>query len=95
MIWAAFGHALQPQIVPMEGNPQSGRGGVSTWNYRQVIDQHVPGRMGYTSAISIQDNTTIHTTHTIRGWLHEHGYKVMPWTLYGPDLIPIETSRLS
>jgi hypothetical protein len=46
MIWAAFGNALQQEIVPIEGDPQSGRDGVSTWNYRQVIDQHVPGKWG-------------------------------------------------
>jgi len=89
MFWAAFGYGVRTTLVPMEGDPESPKGGVSARVYRQVLDRYLPPILGF-MAIFMQDNAPIHTAHIIRDWFAEQGIEVMDWPPYSPDLNPIE-----
>ena len=89
MFWAAFGYGIRTTLVPMEGDPDSKRGGVTAQVYKDILDKHLPPILGI-GAIFIQDNAPIHTTRIIRDWLIENGVEVMVWPKRSPDLNPIE-----
>ena len=89
MFWAAFGHGVRTQLVPMEGDPTASKGGVTARVYQAVLDQYLPPILGFGS-IFIQDNAPIHTAHIIRDWFRQQGIEVMNSPPYSPDLNPIE-----
>jgi transposase len=89
MFWAAFGYGVRTQLVPMEGDPEAPRGGVTARVYREVLDRHLPPILGFGN-IFMHDNAPIHRAHIIREWLWERGIEVMNWPPYSPDLNLIE-----
>lgn len=89
MFWAAFGFGVRTALVPMEGDPESAKGGVTARVYKEVLDEHLLPILQY-GAIFMHDNAPIHTAHTIRDWLQENKINVMDWPPYSPDLNPIE-----
>ena len=89
MFWATFGYGVRSALVPMDGDPNSARGGVTARVYRQVLDEHLLGILQFGS-IFMQDNAPIHTAHIIRDWLQEKNVEVMEWPPYSSDLNPIE-----
>jgi transposase len=89
MFWATFGYGVRTTLVPMDGDPESARGGVTARVYKAVLDQHLPPVLRF-GAIFMHDNAPIHTAHIIKEWLKEQGIDVMEWPPYSPDLNPIE-----
>jgi len=89
MFWAAFGHGIRTQLVPMEGDPLAPKGGVTARVYQTVLDRYLLPILGFGS-IFMQDNAPIHTAHIIRDWFLTRGIDVMEWPPYSPDLNPIE-----
>jgi transposase len=89
MFWAAFGWGIRTRLVPMNGDPDSPKGGVSARVYQSVLNQYLPPIFGFGN-IFMQDNAPIHKAHIIRDWFRERGYEVMVWPPYSPDLNPIE-----
>jgi hypothetical protein len=89
MFWAAFGYGIRTTLVPMEGDPNSRRGGVTAMVYREILEQHLPPILGIGS-IFMQDNAPIHTAHIIREWFTSQGIDIMDWPPYSPDLNPTE-----
>jgi len=89
MFWAAFGYGIRTPLVPMEGDSDSRRGGVTAKVYKDILDEYLPPILGI-GAIFMQDNAPIHTARIIRDWLIENGVKVMVWPKRSPDLNPIE-----
>ena len=89
MFWAAFGYGIRTSLVPMQGDPQSRRGGVTARVYLSVLERHL-GPILYPSSIFMHDNAPIHTAYLIRDFLHYYGIDVMDWPPYSPDLNPIE-----
>ncbi len=89
MFWAAFGYGVRTQLVPIDGDPEAPRGGVTARVYREVLDRHLPPILDFGS-IFMHDNAPIHKAHIIRDWLWEMGIKVMNWPPYSPDLNLIE-----
>jgi hypothetical protein len=59
-------------LVPMEGDPESARGGVTTRVSKEVLNQHLPPILQF-GAIFMHDNALIHTAHIIKDWLQENG----------------------
>jgi transposase len=87
MFWAGFGSNLRTQLVPLDGDPESARGGVSSifWLYSDWLPALLrPGD------IFLQDNAPVHRAHIIRKLFSNLGVNVMDWSPYSPYLNPIE-----
>jgi hypothetical protein len=89
MFWAAFGHGSRTVLVPMKGDPEARRGGVTARVYREILDQYLPPILGIGS-IFMQDNAPIHTANIIKEWFASQGIDTMDWPPYSLDLNPIE-----
>ncbi len=77
---------MRSRLVPIEGDPDSARGGVTVAVYKKVLEEHPPGAMDQVDAIFMHDNAAIYTAHIIQNWLEEQGYEVMEWPAYSPNL---------
>lgn len=89
MFWAAFGEQSRTGLVPLDGDPQSARGGITGQIiadlYRAFLPQILePGDM------FMHDNASVHTSHIVYDILRDMGIRVMVWPPYSPDLNPIE-----
>lgn len=94
MFWAAFSHSICTELVPIDGDEASVRGGVTARVYLEVLKNHLetviqPGD------ILIQDGAAIHTVYVIRDFFtnmrEEMGITLMEWPPYSPDFNPIES----
>ncbi|CRL31137.1 Transposase, Tc1-like [Penicillium camemberti] len=92
MFWAAF--CDQPRrsgLIPLDGDPESARGGVSSRTINELHRRVLPTLIHNVQyAIFQQDNAPVHTAHLVQGTLNELGFEVMEWPPYSPDLNPIE-----
>jgi transposase len=89
MFWAVFGFEERSGLVPLDGDEEARRKGVTGWVIRALYSAFLaeyvrPGD------IFMHDNAPVHTAHIVRELLHEMGIQVMPWPPYSPDLNPIE-----
>jgi len=90
MIWAAFSGAHgRSDLVVMERDAESERGGYSATSYLTVLRDQIP-RIYEPDLLFMQDNAPIHTARKIKAWLLENGISVLKWPPYSPDLNPIE-----
>ena len=89
MLWAAFRQDARTGLVPLDGDPESARGGVTSRVIVEVYRAFLPTiiRPG---DIFMQDGATVHTARIVRAILQEMGVEVMEWPPYSPDLNPIE-----
>lgn len=89
MLWAGFGFGIRTNLIPLDGDPLSARGGVSGRTIRQLYFDFLPDfvRPG---DIFMHDNAPVHTARIVRALLQELGIQVMIWPPYSPDLNPIE-----
>lgn len=85
MFQAAFGYSVRTSLVPIEGDPEALKGGVTARVYQAVLDRYLPLILGLRN-IFIQDNTLIHKAYIIRDWFVLQGIDVMDQPLYSPDL---------
>lgn len=89
MFWAGFSWGRRTDLVVMEGDPDSPRGGVTAKRYLAVLEEYLPTILEYNS-IFMHDNAPIHTARIIENWFFEQGIEIMDWPPYSPDLNPIE-----
>jgi transposase len=89
MFWASFTWGRRTNLVVMEGDPDSPRGGVTARRYIAVLEEYLPTILNHDS-IFMQDNAKIHKAHIVRDWFIDQGTELMDWPLYSPDLNPIE-----
>lgn len=54
--------------------------------YHEEVQQAVPGQ----EVIIMQDYAPVHTAHLAMTWFLDHGFGLMNWPPYSPDLNPIE-----
>jgi hypothetical protein len=89
MLWAAFEHNRRIGLVPLDGDPEAARGGLTSWVIRELhqaflLDIIVPrGEL-------MHDGAGPHRGHIVRDILREMEIRVMQWFPYSPDLNPIE-----
>ena len=76
-------------LVLCHGDPDAKRGGVTARVYRDILEQELPKLMDG-DTIFMQDNAPIHTSHLLRNFLRDEGYRTLEWPPYSPDLNPIE-----
>ncbi len=89
MFWAAFTWDKRTDLVAMDGDPTSKRGGVTARAYCAVLDEHLPTVLDADS-IFMHDNARIHTAKHTKKWLADNHIEVMEWPPYSPDLNPVE-----
>jgi hypothetical protein len=89
MFWAAFGFGYRSNLVVIEGDQNTKRGGVIAKVYLEVLAEYLPIILEYNS-IFIQDNAPIYKAHKVTEFFAEIGIEVMAWPPYLPDLNPIE-----
>jgi transposase len=89
MFWAGFGYDIRTGLVPLDGDPDSPRGGVSSRVIRDLYEAFLPGFI-QPGNIFMHDNAPVHTAHIIRRILEELRVEVMIYPPYSPDLNPIE-----
>ena len=89
MFWAAFREESRTDLVPLSGDPNSSRGGVTRYRIRDLYAEVLPQILTENS-IFMHDNAPVHTARVVRGLLEELGVEVMVWPPYSPDLNPIE-----
>ena len=73
----------------IERDPDSKKNRYTAQSYIDVLDNQIP-RYWEPGLIFIQDNTPIHTAHTVRNWFTENVIPVVDWPPYSPDLNPVE-----
>lgn len=89
MLWACFCYSGRTGLIPLDGDPESRRGGVTSWAIRALYDAFLPEFVGQ-EGILIHNNARVHTAKIIRIIFQDRNIKVMKWPPYFPDLNPIE-----
>lgn len=93
MFWAAFsGQPRRSGLIPLDGDTESLRGGVSSRTIEALYRRVLPTLLNSynQNAIFQQDNAPVHTAYIVRETLNELGFEIMEWPPYSPDLNPIE-----
>jgi len=89
MFWAAFGQDIRTGLVPLDGDPEAARGGVTGWVITEVYRAFLPTIL-VPGDTFMHDGASVHTARIVKRLLNEMGVQVMVWPLYSPDLNPIE-----
>jgi transposase len=93
MFWAAIGARRRTSLVPLLGDPDSARGGVSGRVIQACLEENMPTIAGPGDSF-FQDNARTHTAVVVQVWLQnwaqENGVFLPKWPPYSPDLNPIE-----
>jgi transposase len=80
---------MRTNLVPLDGDPTSTRGGVSSRTIFQLYSEYLP-QLLRPGDIFMHDGASMHRAHIIGGLLHDLGVNVMIWPPYSPDLNLIE-----
>ena len=89
MFQVYFGFGCCIDLVVMEGDQNTKKGGVTTRVYMDVLREYFPMILEHDS-IFMQDNTPIHKAYKVTEFFEEIGIEVIVQPLYSPDLNPIE-----
>lgn len=93
MFWAGFAVGRRTSLVPLLGDPDAARGGVTARQILSCLQENLPtiAEPGY---LFIQDNAPTHKARIVQEWLinwaRENGITLVEWPPYSPDLNPIE-----
>jgi len=93
MFWAAFNARHGTSLVPLMGDLESARGGVTGRVIRDCLEENLP-TICEPGSIFAQDNASTHTARIVQDWIQpwaaENGVELVNWPAYSPDLNPIE-----
>jgi DDE superfamily endonuclease len=89
MIWGAIWIGGRSDIIIMERDDDSSKGGFSANSYIKVLEEAIPTAYE-PGMIFMQDNAPIHKANIVEEWLESYGIEVLEWPPYSPDLNPIE-----
>jgi transposase len=89
MLWAAFGSNRSTGLLPLDGDLESPRGGVTSWVIREVYRAFLLDIMVEGGEFR-HDGAGPHRCHIVTDLLGQMDIKVMAWPPYSPDLNPIE-----
>ena len=89
MIWGSIWLGGRSELVIMDRDEFSSRGGYSTKPYPESLEKalipiYEPGK------VFQQDYARIHVSKEAQEWFEYHGIWVMDWPPHSPDLNPIE-----
>jgi hypothetical protein len=89
MLWAGFGYNIHTGLIPLDGDPESACGSVTSWVICGVYQAFLPTLL-QPGGIFICDGAFVHTARIVRIILNEMGIEAMIWPPYSPDLNLIE-----
>jgi hypothetical protein len=89
MVWGIIWAGGKSDLVIMERDEESKRGGYSARSYQLVLEDQIP-RCWQPGLVFMQDNAPIHTAGKIKKWFEDEGIATTDWPPYSPDLNPIE-----
>lgn len=76
IFWAAFGYNRRTGLLPLEGDPESTRGGVTAWIIRGVYEVFLPDILG-PGDIFMHDRASVHRAYIVREALERMGVEVI------------------
>lgn len=74
MFWAAFGFNRKTGLLPLEGDPESARGGVTSWVIYNVYENFFPAILEE-SNIFMHDGASVHRAYIIQDLLKDRVWK--------------------
>ncbi|KAG7416716.1 Transposable element Tc1 transposase [Fusarium oxysporum f. sp. raphani] len=93
MFFGAINYDKPSRIVPLEGDPQSERGGVTGRRILACLQSYLPGLVEEGETFQ-HDNARTFKAKIVQEWLlpwaRRHGVSLTDWPPYSPDLNPIE-----
>ncbi|KAK2470865.1 hypothetical protein H9L39_17096 [Fusarium oxysporum f. sp. albedinis] len=93
MFFGAINYDKPSRIVPLEGDPQSERGGVTGRRILACLQSYLPGLVEEGETFQ-HDNARTFKAKIVQEWLlpwaRRHGVSLIDWPPYSPDLNPIE-----
>jgi hypothetical protein len=85
MFWAVFDFNQRTGLLPLDGDPEAARGGVTACVYELFL----PDILG-PGDIFMHGGASVHRAYIVRQLLQDMGVEVLVWPPYSPDLNPIE-----
>jgi transposase len=93
MFFSAFNLRRRLPMVPLAGDPESPRGGVTARIILECLQRFLP-RIVTRNSYFQHDNASTFTAHIVRDWIYEwcenRRAEVVDWPPCSPDLNPIE-----
>jgi hypothetical protein len=89
MFWACFRDNIRSGLVPLDGDPEAKRNGITSWVIRALYEGHLPDMMAEGGEF-MHDGAGPHRGLIVLAKLRQLGIRVMIWPPYSPDLNPIE-----
>jgi hypothetical protein len=88
-MWAAIGQEIRTGLVPLDGDPEAPRGGVTGRVIVELCRAFLPIILE-PGDVFIHDGASVHTACIVRAIFQEMRVKVIVWPPYSPDLNPIK-----
>ena len=89
MFWAGFDDDRRTELIPLYGDPNSARNGITGAIIRDLYQAQIPQFLEE-GDIFMHDGASVHRAEIVKEVLKELGIEVMIWPPYSPDLNPIE-----
>ncbi len=89
MFWAGFGEEFRTVLIPLDGDPEAPRNGVTARVIYELYCEMLPLIMEEAD-VFMHDNAPVHKARQVRELLAALGIETMEWPPYSPDLNPIE-----
>lgn len=89
MFWAGFGENMRTELIAVDGDPESARGGVTGAIIHDLYRTQLPLLLR-DGDIFMHDGASVHRAVIVKKLLTELRIEVMDWPPYSPDLNPIE-----
>jgi hypothetical protein len=89
IVWGAIWLGGRSDLVIIERDEESKKGGYSANSYLKVLEEEIP-RCFEPGRIFMQDNASIYTAKKIKKWFEDNAILLLNWALYSPDMNPIE-----
>jgi DDE superfamily endonuclease len=89
IVWGAIWLGGRSDLVLMERDKESERGGYSANSYLKILDEEMP-KCFEPGRVFMQDNASIHIAKKVAQWFEDNGILILDWPPYSPDMNPIE-----
>mgnify|MGYP005988702735 CR=1 FL=1 len=95
MFWGAFNSFRRTNLIPLFGDSDAPRKGVTSVQILNCLQENLP-TIAEPDSIFMQDNAPTHKAERVQVWLNnwarENGIELLKWPPYSLDLNPIENA---